>query len=449
MKLRVAYDVSFPAQLLKQRESQTGISRFVDEVLRALCRRKDLEMSAVGLVGGDRHPLRTSAQARAYFEAMAFPDCGWSDTFRSRFGLLRGYAGRVQRQTVGALNATRDSMAAKYIPAKPRRRTIPEQMIRRLASYAVGVDVVQILEPARFDVFHATFQSLPSRSVTGKTARIATIHDIFPILQPGAVLPIVAKDAHKLLASIDSKRDWVVCVSHHTKKEFCDYTGMSAARVFVTPEAAAEHFRPERNPDVLATARQRYGIPSGPYFLTVSNPQPRKNLPFLIRAFSRLLREQPEVDASLVLVGSRKLGWMNQELEAAVTECPELQSRIIFTGYVDEADLAAIYSGASAFVFPSLHEGFGLPPLEAMACGVPVISSNSSSLPEVVGNAGVLVDPKDGSALGQALWQVHRNPAWRETLAARSLTRAAMFSWDKCAEQLAAVYRTAAAGSSD
>jgi glycosyltransferase involved in cell wall biosynthesis len=446
MKLRVAYDVSFPAQLLRQRESQTGISRFVDEVLRALCRREEVEMSAVGLVGGDRHPIRTSVQARAYFEAMGFPGCGVSDTFRSRFGLLRGYAGRVQRQTVGAPHAALDPAAVKSTPAKPRRRTIPEQMIRRLASYAVGIDIVQTLQPGRFDVFHATCQSLPSRSVTGKTTRIATIHDIFPILQPGAVLPIVAQDARKLLASIDPKRDWVVCVSDHTKKEFCHYTGMSPARVFVTPEAAAEHFRPERNPDVLATTRQRYGIPNGPYFLTVSNPQPRKNLPFLIRAFSRLLREQPEVDANLVLVGSKKLGWMNQELELAVAECPELQGRITFTGYVDEADLAAIYSGASAFVFPSLHEGFGLPPLEAMACGVPIISSNASSLPEVVGDAGVLIDPKDGNALGQALWQIHRDRTFRETLAARSLARAAMFSWDKCAGQLTSVYRTAAAG---
>jgi glycosyltransferase involved in cell wall biosynthesis len=322
-------------------------------------------------------------------------------------------------------------------------------MIRRLFSYGIAVDVVQTLEPGRFEVFHATFQSLPSRNVTGKTARIATIHDIFPILQPQAVLPIVAKDAHKLLASIDPKRDWVVCVSENTKQEFCNYTGMSPARVFVTPEAAAEHFRPERNPDRLATARQKYAIPRAPYFLTVSNPQPRKNLPFLIRAFSRLLREQPEVDANLVLVGSRKLGWMNQELELAMAECPELQSRIIFTGYVDEADLAAIYSGAWAFVFPSLHEGFGLPPLEAMACGVPVISSNASSLPEVVGDAGVLIDPKDGNALGQALWQVHRDRALRESLAARSLTRAATFSWNKCADQLTTVYRTAAAGGGD
>ncbi len=449
MKLRVAYDVSFPAQLLGQRESQTGISRFVDEVLRALCRREEAEMSAVGLVGGDRHPIRTSAQARAYFEAMGFPDCGVSETFRSRFGLLRGYAGRVQRQTVGAPHAPLDPAAGKYIPANPRRRTIPERMIRRLFSSAVGVDVVQTLEPGRFDVFHATFQSLPSPSVTGETARIATVHDIFPVLQPEAVLPVVAQGAHKLLASIDPKRDWVVCVSDHTQQEFCNCTGMSPARVFVTPEAAAAHFRPERNPEFLATARQKYGIPSGPYFLTVSNPQPRKNLPFLIRAFSQLLREQSEVDANLVLVGSRKLGWMNQELESAVTECPELQGRIIFTGYVDESDLAAIYSGASAFVFPSLHEGFGLPPLEAMACGVPVISSNTSSLPEVVGDAGVLIDPKDGNALSQALWQIHRDCALRETLAARSLARAATFSWEKCAEQTVAAYRIAARGETD
>jgi glycosyltransferase involved in cell wall biosynthesis len=165
-------------------------------------------------------------------------------------------------------------------------------------------------------------------------------------------------------------------------------------------------------------------------------------LSHLPRTFADLVRSERVDDLHLVLTGPE--AWDFAPLAAALADLGALRERVVFTGYVDDADLAPLYSGALAFVFPSLYEGFGLPPLEAMQCGAPVITSDTSSLPEVVGDAGVLVEPHDRAALAQAILDVYRDPARRAQLAARSLARAAQFSWDRYASETVAAYRAAA-----
>jgi glycosyltransferase involved in cell wall biosynthesis len=218
---------------------------------------------------------------------------------------------------------------------------------------------------------------------------------------------------------------------------------MSPDRVFVAPLAAANHFHQVTNMDKITAVRQRYNIPEGNYFLSLAAPQPRKNLIHLIRCFLRLLAEKQALDVNLVLVGSKNLGWMYEEIFAAVEDVPEYRSRVIFTGYIPDEDLSEIYSGAKAFVFPSLYEGFGLPPLEAMQCGTPVITSNTTSLPEVVGDAGILVDPKDEDALCQAMLSLLTDEALWQELSQKGLERSKHFSWAKCAADTVEVYKTA------
>ena len=191
----------------------------------------------------------------------------------------------------------------------------------------------------------------------------------------------------------------------------------------------------------MQLARAKYGILDGPYILSLSTLEPRKNIDHTIRCFARLIRDENIRDLNLVLVGTK--GWDFDRIFGELTNHDQLRDRIIVTGYVADEDLSAIYSGARMFVYPSFYEGFGLPPLEAMQCGVPVITSNTSSLPEVVGNAGLMVDPKDGDALCQAMFDIYRQPSLRDDLSRRSIERSRAFSWDICARETVRAYRSA------
>jgi glycosyltransferase involved in cell wall biosynthesis len=169
--------------------------------------------------------------------------------------------------------------------------------------------------------------------------------------------------------------------------------------------------------------------------------EPRKNIHHVIRCFSKTVLGEEIDDLCLVLVGTK--GWDYGKVFEELSRYPALRKRIILTGYVDFEDLAPLYSGALAFVYPSLYEGFGLPPLEAMKCGTPVITSNTSSLPEVVGDAGTMVSPTDEDALCHAMLEIFRDSALRTRMSERSLARADLFSWEKCIEETIRAYRIA------
>jgi glycosyltransferase involved in cell wall biosynthesis len=190
----------------------------------------------------------------------------------------------------------------------------------------------------------------------------------------------------------------------------------------------------------LARIREQYGI-RGDYILGVGSIQPRKNLVRLIDSYARLLASRGEERLpKLVLVG--KKAWLFGETLRAV-EDRGLAENIIFTGYVPESDLPALYSGALCFVYPSYFEGFGLPPLEAMQCGTPVITGNRTSLPEVVGDAAIMVDPFDVEEIGAALSQLIDSSELRATLRAKGLVHAQKFSWRETAKLTLGVYEKA------
>ena len=172
-----------------------------------------------------------------------------------------------------------------------------------------------------------------------------------------------------------------------------------------------------------------------PFILAVGVLQPRKNLARLVEAFAAVARSIPH---QLVLVG--KEGWAHDELQATIARAG-LGSRIVFTGYVPDADLPGFYNAADVFVYPSLYEGFGLPPLEAMQCGTPVIAGDTSSLPEVVGDAGILVDPRDTGKIAAALADLLRDERERARLRELGFERAKRFSWEETARQTVEVYR--------
>ena len=233
----------------------------------------------------------------------------------------------------------------------------------------------------------------------------------------------------------------VIALSEYARNDIVNTYQVSPDKISVIPLSAAGHFHPIKDEEELQRVRQTYGI-EGEYMLSVGAIQPRKNLGRLVAAYSHLHGAKPEGKLpKLVLAG--KCAWLYDETLRAIKEL-ELSDSIILTGYVPESDLPALYSGALCFIYPSYFEGFGLPPLEAMQCGVPVIVGDRTSLPEVVGDAGVLVDPFDVNALAAAIERVVSDSNLRAKLSVQGLARAKLFKWRETARQTLAVYQKAA-----
>lgn len=231
----------------------------------------------------------------------------------------------------------------------------------------------------------------------------------------------------------------VLAISEYTAAEVVDYLGVSAERVRVVPLAAGREFQPVSDPQRLAAIRERYRL-SRPFFLVVGGFDPRKNLERLIRAFGRLLRGSGQSEIELVLAGPTADEGQVAAARKAISD-GGLGERVRLTGLVPDEDLAGLYSLAVALLFPSFYEGFGLPALEAMACGCPVAAAQASSLPEVVGRAGLYFDPYSESEMAQVMARLLAEEGLRDSLCSLGLAQAAGFSWERTAALTVAAYR--------
>jgi glycosyltransferase involved in cell wall biosynthesis len=230
----------------------------------------------------------------------------------------------------------------------------------------------------------------------------------------------------------------IATVSEYSRQDLLRTYGLPPEKVVVTYNGVESHFTPDpAGPDEAAAIRARFQI-GREYLLAVGSLQPRKNLVRLIRTYAKLRAERPGFTPQLVIVG-RKL-WLADSIFDEVKRQPWADD-VILTGYVTDADLPALYRGAAAFVYPSIFEGFGLPPLEAMACGTPVVTSNTSSLPEVTGDAALLVDPYSEDQIADALLQITGDDALRSRLRAAGLEQAKRFTWRDAAARTLQLYR--------
>jgi glycosyltransferase involved in cell wall biosynthesis len=256
-------------------------------------------------------------------------------------------------------------------------------------------------------------------------ASLVTIHDLgylhFPKAHPG--LQRLYLDLSTRWSARAATR--VLAVSEATKKDLVSHYDIRPDKIAVTPHGRDETLSPVRDPATIEAVKAKYDI-VGSYYLYLGTLQPRKNLSRIIDAFASLHSE-----SSLILAGGR--GWLYTDLESQVRRLG-MEERVVFPGYIDDEDKAALLSGALAFVFPSLYEGFGLPVLESQACGCPVITSTTSSLPEVAGDAALLVDPQDTSAIATAMQRATMEPGLREALIQRGLDNIRRFSWDTSAK---------------
>ncbi|WP_322820694.1 glycosyltransferase family 1 protein [Chloroflexus sp.] len=295
----------------------------------------------------------------------------------------------------------------------------------------------QIIAPlmlrGKADLYHGCLNVAPLLS---PVPTVITIHDLAFIRFPQTFRAYnrIYLDLATRLSTRRASR--ILVVSEHTKREVVGLLGVDPERVVVTPNAVRHHFRPP-DPDQLDQFRVRRSLPEH-FILYVGTLEPRKNLTTLLEAFALLSRHVPTVP---LLIGGGK-GWMYEPIFARLEQL-QLRDRVKFVGYIPEEELPLWYAAATVFVFPSIYEGFGMPPLEAMACGTPVITSNTSSLPEVVGDAGLMVSPTDTTALAEAMQRILTSPDVRADLRIRGLKRAQQFSWTQTAIKTLEAYRAA------
>lgn len=282
----------------------------------------------------------------------------------------------------------------------------------------------------RLDVLHSPVNVLPRAS---PAPGVLTIHDLSFLRLPDRLS--ASRRRYLSVAARTSARHArrIIAVSESTRDDVVELLGVPPERVTVIPLAADERYRPA-DEMAIGAFRARKNL-AEPFVLFVGTLEPRKNVSTLLRAFAALSKEIPH---KLVLVGAQ--GWMTAEMYETLQRLG-LADRVRLTGFVPVEELPLWYSAADVFAFPSSYEGFGLPPLEAMACGAAVITSAVSSLPEVVGDAAVIVPPGDVDELAGALRRVLADPKLRADLGRKGIVRAGLFSWERMAQQTAQVYR--------
>ncbi len=279
----------------------------------------------------------------------------------------------------------------------------------------------RLLKTLQPDVVHFTNGIMPLAS---PVPAVVTIHDMSLTLYPGYHPPRRVLLNRPLVNLATRRADAIITVSESAKRDIVRSYGLSSDRVHVVLEAAAPSFRPIHDLGTLTRVRRRYGL-SDRFILYVGTIEPRKNLPKLIEAFAHR-RRQGELTHQLVCAGP--YGWLSRDIDALIDRL-QVNDSVLFTGYVPFDDLAALYNLAEMFVFPSIYEGFGLPVIEAMACGTPVITGRVAALDEVAGGAVEHVDALEVDPIGDALVRLSRDRDRRHALARAGLLRAQAFSW--------------------
>jgi glycosyltransferase involved in cell wall biosynthesis len=284
------------------------------------------------------------------------------------------------------------------------------------------------------DVFHGTNFEVPLQNVC---PTVLTVHDLSMMLHADTQERKLVRRAQSRLPRMIRTATMIVTPTESVRQEVREYFQIPLARIVAVPEAARDCFRPLPKSATLET-RKRFGIGED-FLLFVGTLEPRKNLAILLAAFEEFLRAHPR-PIQLVLAGRK--GWLVEDLFASLKRSAAAE-KIVLTGYLSDVELCALYSSCTAFIYPSRYEGFGLPPLEAMACGAPVISTNIPSIHEVVGSAARLFAPGSLTELTAAISEVLSSEELRQTLGTAGAQRAAAFSWFRTAQATRIVYEEA------
>ncbi|MFU0824907.1 glycosyltransferase family 4 protein [Clostridium sp.] len=299
------------------------------------------------------------------------------------------------------------------------------------------VNIPNILKSKDMDLYHVPQNGigLPKE----KTCPfIITLHDIIPYKMPETVGETYLEIFLREMPSIISKCDGIITVSNYSKKDILNAFDFPEDKVFVTHLANEDIYIPLDKKQCKDFMKKNYSI-NGDYILYVGGFSPRKNIVGLIQAFSKLLNKLKNSSLKLVIVGKQGKSY---SLYKKTADDLQLSDNVIFPGFIPLEHMPIFYNACEFFVYPSLYEGFGLPPIEAMACGVPIVASNLTSIPEVVGDAGILINPYDVDELYDAMYKVLEDRNLRNDLIDKSLKRSSEFSWLKTAETTLKAYNS-------
>ena len=297
-----------------------------------------------------------------------------------------------------------------------------------------------VVHRERFDLYHAVDNlSLPLFWPKGKTRYVLTVHDLIPLLFPQGVKKRHAYYFRLAIGRLLKLADAIIVDSGYTRDRIAERFEACAGKVSVVhPGVDTSRFRPLADKTMTRQLGERYGLGDDPYLLYVGNIEPRKNLSAVISAYAEMLSAaKVKSKPHLIIAGAN--GGLCDEVLARPARLG-ISQRVHFIGEVSDDELPRLYAGASVFLFPSFHEGFGLPVLEAMACGIPVITSNVTSLPEIAGDAAILIDPANTQALADAMIRVLGNEALAGELRQKGLERVKRFTWEETARQTLEVY---------
>jgi len=284
------------------------------------------------------------------------------------------------------------------------------------------------------DLYHGTNFKMKA---TGRFGGVVTIYDLWMDRSPQHSPKLFGQRASFLRTRRTAWRARkVMTISEFSARDIVSLYGLPLDRIAVIPCGVSDDFRPRRDPAEFGELRRRIGLPDAPFILFIGGADPRKNHQAVVRAFAK--RADEFKGCRLVLVGdpAHRFGNMSR----TIAECG-MEGRVICPGRMPIEDITRLYSHADLFVFPSLYEGFGMPVIEAMACGAPVVTSNRTALPEVAGDAALLVNPDDDDELAGAMVRIFRDASLRESLRAKGFERARQFTWERAARQTLAVYK--------
>ena len=357
--------------------------------------------------------------------------------------------GRYTRELVSALIRTDSEtdytlFSAKRPASRPNTVPLPkvsnvtlreaplgERWLYRIW-YRLSLPLSVQLFTGELDLFHSPDFVLPP--VSGHVPTLLTVHDLSFLHFPNTFPRSLVAYLNKVVPRSVGRASHVLADSEATKGDLVQAYDVPAEKVSVLYSGVSDDFRPVGDERVLSQVRHKYGICERPYVLSVGTLQPRKNYQMLIRAFKMVAARRPH---TLVITGGK--GWLYDHIVDEIAR-QKLEGRVLLVGFADDEDLPALYSGASLFAYPSIYEGFGLPLLEAMACGVPVLNSSASCLPEVAGDATVQLSPHDQHGWSEAMDSLLQDAPKRASMVAAGFLQARRFTWANAARELRSLY---------
>lgn len=408
------------------RFSKTGLYTYVSNLISYLAKARSVESISLFLYG---------------FPWMKEPEQVYSMMSENSLAQIKYLWPEIPLKTFSRGKKRRTQSLANLIDKKVifpiwKELMIPRSRVSLYASKLLSaINLGQELQAEDIDVFHHPAGLVFPLEVS---ANVMTISDLIPLKVP--YYCVGANDWFGDSFKAADKVEIIITYSEYVKYEVMETLKMPEDRIRVVPLAAHNQYRSIKDMSLIESKLSEYGILTQPYILYIGSLEGRKNLVRLIEAFYMLKKEAPQIPHQLILVGPKS--WMHELVFEAIDNL-DLQSDVKWLGYVAFEDLPFLLNGADLFVFPSLYEGFGLPPLEAMSCGVPVACSRATSLPEVVGDAGLMFNPYSVKEIAEVMYKALTDDCLRRKLVEKGLQRATKFTWEKTSELTLNAYKEA------